>query len=248
MDALTDIALALDPALFAEYVTGYRLDPWQAEAMRSTADRMLFNCARQSGKSLIAALIALHTATYQPGSLSLLLSPTLRQSQELFRKVKDAFQAVAPGAPSEAESALRLELANGSRVVSLPGQERTVRGYSGVKLLVIDEAARVANDLYVSTRPMLAVSGGRLLALSTPFGARGWWFDAWRGGGDWERYEIDAWRCPRISPEFLAQERRDLGVWWYAQEYMCQFMDAESMAFRQADIEAAFGEVTTWDL
>jgi hypothetical protein len=80
------------------------------------------------------------------------------------------------------ESALRLELRNGSRIVSLPGDETTVRGYSGVRLLVVDEAARVPDDLYFSIRPMLAVSGGRLVCLSTPFGKRGFFYEAWTEG------------------------------------------------------------------
>lgn len=65
------------------------------------------------------------------------------------------------------------------RIISLPGSQDTVRGFSGVRLLIVDETARVANDLYPAVRPMLAVSSGRLLALSTPFGTRGWWYDAW---------------------------------------------------------------------
>jgi hypothetical protein len=72
------------------------------------------------------------------------------------------------------EPSLRLELENGSRIVSLPGKQDTVRGFSGVRLLVVDEAARVPGELYFAVRPMLAVSGGRLLALSTPFGTVRW--------------------------------------------------------------------------
>ena len=66
------------------------------------------------------------------------------------------------------ESTSGLGLGNGSRIVSLPGKEATIRGYSDVALLVIDEAARVDEDLYVAVRPMLAVSGGRLLAALNP--------------------------------------------------------------------------------
>ncbi|MCG8456864.1 MAG: hypothetical protein MI919_11335, partial [Holophagales bacterium] len=64
---------------------------------------------------------------------------------------------------------------------------------------------------------MLAVSSGRLLALSTPFGTRGWWYEAWRSDEPWERYEIPAAECPRISPEFLEEERRTMGEWWFRQ-------------------------------
>jgi hypothetical protein len=138
---------------------------------------------------------------------------------------------------------------SGSRIVARPGKEGTVRGFSGVDLLVIDEASRVHNDLYASVRPMLAVSGGRLLAHSTPFGTRGWWYDAWRSEHAWERYEVPATKCPRISPGFLEEARENLGAWWYAQEYLCRFLDAQTQAFTRKEVDAAFEEeVVPWDL
>src|SRR5205085_4763505 len=141
--------------------------------------------------------------------------------------------------PATARTARRLDLANGSRVLSLPGTERTVRGFSGVALLVIDEAARVADALYHAVRPMLAVSRGRLVALSTPYGKRGWFHDEWFGTGGWERVKITAEHCPRIPREFLAEERRALGERWYRQEYGCSFEDTIDAVFSYADIQAA---------
>src|SRR5205823_14964600 len=125
--------------------------------------------------------------------------------------------------PPEAESALQLELANGSRIVALPGQEGTIRAYSSVRLLVVDEASRVPDALYYAVRPMLAVSRGRLVALSTPFGRRGWFHEAWHGAEAWERVKVTAHECPRISPAFLAEERRVLGERWFRQEYLTGF-------------------------
>jgi hypothetical protein len=161
----------------------------------------------------VAGVLAVHTALYEPDSLILLLSPTLRQSQELFKKCLSLYRTADKPVSPESETALTLTLENGSRIVSLPGKEGTVRGYSGVRLLAIDEAARVPDDLYASVRPMLAVSGGRLVALSTPFGTRGWWYEAWRSEEPWERYRITAEECPRISSEFLSEERRNVGEW-----------------------------------
>ena len=37
---------------------------------------------------------------------------------------------------------------------------------------------------------MLAVSGGRLILMGTPFGRRGHFYSAWREGGDWNRVEV----------------------------------------------------------
>jgi hypothetical protein len=142
----------------------------------------------------------------------------------------------------KSESALQMELANGSRVVSLPGDEANVRCFSGVALLIIDEAARVSDALYYSVRPMLAVSQGRLVALSTPFGKRGWFHDEWFGNGSWERVQITAPECPRIAPAFLAEEQRALGERWFRQEYLCSFEDVVDCVFAYGDIQAALSD------
>jgi hypothetical protein len=217
-------------------------DPWQAGVLRSHAQRMLLLASRQAGKSSVAAALAVQTALLRPRSPVLLLSPSLRQSGELYRKIVDLFGALGRPMGVAAESALRLELSNGSRVVSLPGDEKNIRGFSGVALLIIDEAARVADSLYYSVRPMLAVSQGRLVALSTPFGKRGWFHDEWYSDGEWERVKITAEQCPRISPQFLAEERRALGERWFKQEYQCSFEETIDAVFSWADIQAAMSD------
>jgi hypothetical protein len=218
---------------------GMQPDAWQEKLLGSSAKRTLLLCSRQAGKSTAAGAVALHTALLQEQSLILLLSPSLRQSGELFRKVRELFQRLGRPLGVVAESALRLELANGSRIVSLPGDEGTIRGYSGVAVLIIDEAARVEDALYCAVRPMLAVSRGRLVALSTPFGKRGWFYEEWCGAGAWERIQVPAHDCPRILPDFLAEERQALGERWYRQEYECSFEETVGAVFSYDDIQAA---------
>lgn len=247
-----DLARALDPVALAKQALGWDCDDWQGQALRSNADRILLNCSRQAGKSTVGSVAAVHTALYEPGSLTLLLSPTERQSKELFGPVMTCYRALGRPVPPQAENQLSLELETGSRIVSLPGQEWSVRGFSSVRRLIIDEAARVPDDLYRTVRPMLAVSGGQILAMSTPFGRRGWFFREWQSDGPqdrWERYEIPATLCPRIQASFLEEERRAQGQWWFDQEYMCKFLDAQTSAFRQEDIDAAIdAEVEPWNL
>jgi hypothetical protein len=233
-----DIAIALDPCLLMEQI-GLHPDRWQEEFLRSSADRQLLLCTRQAGKSSAAAVLALHEALYNDNALVLLLSPSLRQSQELFRKLTQAYAVVARASPAVLENSLRLELPNGSRIVSLPGKEETVRGFSGATLIVIDEAARVPDELYYAVRPMLAVSSGRLICLSTPFGKRGFFYEEWTKGPRWNRFRVTADQCPRISPEFLDEERIALGPHWFAQEYMCEFADTTHQVFGHDLIMAA---------
>ena len=223
---------------------GVQPDSWQESVLRSQSLRQLLLCARQSGKSMVAAALALRVALLEAPALVLLLSPTLRQSSELFGdKVLRLYNALDRPVRALQRSALAMSLANGSRIISLPGDEKNVRGYSGVSLLVVDEAARVPDPLYLAIRPMLAVSQGRIVCLSTPFAKRGWFFEAWTGPESWERFRVTAQECPRISPEFLAEEQRALGPRWFAQEYLCSFEDSVGQVFSPTDIAAALSDI-----
>jgi hypothetical protein len=210
---------------------GLEPDPWQVEVLEAGHPRLLLNCCRQAGKSTAVAMLGLAEALFVPFTKVLLVSRSLRQASELFRIVTDFYQRL--GSPlRQRQTAEELQLANHSRVVCLPCKEETIRGYSHVSLLVLDEAARVPDALYRAVRLMLAVSEGRLVCLSTPYGKRGFYHDAWaRGGADWARIEVPAERVARIRPEFLAQERRALGASWFRQEYQCSFEALEGLVY-----------------
>jgi hypothetical protein len=235
------IVHALDCVAFAIDRLGFHPDPWQARLLRSPRKQIILNCSRQSGKSTTTAILALHTALYEPAALILLISPSLRQSKELFNKVIVFLRALAPVEVLDEDNKSSCTLANGSRIVSLPSDSKTVRGYSGPRLIIEDEASRVDDEVYGAIRPMLAVGRGKLVLMSTPAGKRGHFCEAWHGVGDgWERIKLLASECPRISLEFLEEEQRTLGPFVYQQEYECAFLDTTTSAFSTALIEAAF--------
>jgi len=238
----TDLALALDRVTFARAVGIERPDAWQENLLRSDSDRMLLNCCRQSGKSTTSAVLALHRALYHPGSLILCLAPSERQSKELFSKIAGFYGRLGRSVPSDSRRKLGMELDNGSRIEALPGSEKTIRGFSGAALLLVDEASRVEDGLYFAVRPMLAVSGGSLVMLTTPFGKRGVFFEEWRNGAGWERYEVPASECPRIPPSFLEEERRTLPRRVFRQEYECSFEETEDSVFSHEDVQAAISD------
>jgi hypothetical protein len=241
MNLSADIARCFDPALLAADC-GIIPDPWQSKLMRERPRRSLLLCSRQSGKSTVTALMALWTAIFEAPALVVLFSPSQRQSAELFRTVMQ-FQSKLEGAPKlNAESVLKAEMENGSRILALPGTEKTVRGYAKADLVVIDEAARVEDELIAAVRPMMATSegGGRLIALSTPAGKRGWFYDAWTGAENWARVRVTAEDCPRISKEFLAEELRELGKQRFTEEYGLEFLDPDESVFSTAIIDQAF--------
>ena len=230
--------LALDRVSFAQRA-GLEPDPWQRDLLESSSDRILLNCCRQSGKSTMTGIVALHRALYHPGSLVLCLAPALRQSQELFGKIAGFYRDLGRPVAPQGERKLSLELENGSRIITLPGSEKTIRGFSGAALLLVDEASRVDDGLYYAIRPMLAVSGGSLMMLSTPFGKRGAFFEEWTQGAGWERYRIPASECPRISEGFLEEERQSLPRRVYRQEYECSFEETDDQVFSFEDVAAA---------
>lgn len=244
---------ALDPVLFARSL-GFDPEPWQADFLLSTHPRIIMNCPRGAGKSILTALIAFHHALYTPNAFVLLFSRSERQSMELFRKILDFYKRHEPNVSPMAESAHRLELANGSRILSLPSSVETVMGYHDVTLLVIDEAALVRNELYTRARPMLNHERGRLFLLSTPFGQRGFFFNEWE---DWKKNPDTFWHgitvttdeCTHMTKKFLAEERQKLGERWYRAEYECSFEENIDATFRyQTIVDAVDSDLEMWDL
>jgi hypothetical protein len=139
------------------------------------------------------------------------------------------------------DNKLSCRFEGGSRIVALPGHEQTIRGFSAPRLVIEDEAARCEDEIYRAITPMLAVSNGRLVLMSTPAGRRGHFYQEWTSGGPgWLRISITADQCPRISPEFLQEEKASLGSWIFRQEYLCEFVQDQSSMFSADVIDRMF--------
>ncbi|MBK9167682.1 MAG: hypothetical protein IPM24_09485 [Bryobacterales bacterium] len=230
-----------DPVRFAERVLGFAPDAAQREILRNAESRTLLNACRQWGKTTTAAALAAHRlVTGAAESVTLILTPSARQSAEILRLVEDL--ALRAGAtPVGASTRLLLSGPGGARVVGLGASESSVRGAPRGSLLVIDEAARVSDAAYKAARPLVTAGGGSILALSTPFGPRGFFWREWtRGGSRWRRYRLPATACPRFSPEFLGEEREAVGDPWFRQEYLCEFTNLRGGLFPLEWIVRAF--------
>jgi len=229
--ASDDMAYSLDPVLWAREVLGYHPDPWQADLLKSRSRKIILNCSRQSGKSTTCAALGLHESIYRRPSFGLVIAPSQDQSAELMMKFDEFRGAVElPSDYLSTDTKLAVKFANGNRFVARPGSEKTARSFSAVTLLLEDEAARVSDALYNSVRPMLAVSNGRHILMSTPFGKQNHFFKIWDQERDiWQWFEIPAEQCPRITKEFLEEEKRTNP--WFEQEYHCVFMESEGAIF-----------------
>ena len=218
-------------------------DPWQLTMLDSTKARICLNIHRQGGKSTMSSLICLHKALFRPGSLSLIVAPALRQSQENFRKVKDFIELLPGGQCPDFDESTKLSLrfANGSRILSLPGgnEGKTIRGFSRPDVIVEDESAQCSDELYAALLPMMATNPGcKLILCSTPFGQRGHFYKIYNEGGpEWLKLRLTAPENPRISPGYLEEQRHSpMGPWYFAQEFLCEFVAGETQLISHESI------------
>jgi len=343
---------ASDPVVWARKLLGFAPDSVQAAILRSSASRLILCCTRQFGKSTITAIKALHHAWTRPESLVLIAAPTARQAGEWLRKTHLFLECLGIRSRTDGVNRLSLKLPNGSRLVGLPNVPGNIRGFSKASLVLIDEAAFVADELYHALNPMLAVSRGGLWLMSTPGAQSGFFYDEWsredsgalppcdpadpapnisapiafgRPAGDrppsveqppapepsvsrtpagdrpavvgrapwpaagppagpehsqfvelldrapgaslvllgpdgaptcvaapgspansgpfsWERYRITAEQCPRIPPEFLAEQRIRLGDAVFRREYQCEFVAAGTQIIDRTLLDSALDD------
>lgn len=215
-------------------------DDKQALVLAAHKNRGILNCTRQWGKSTVAAAKAVHHAMTTPESTVIVISPSERQSGELIRKIREFTLTANVVTKGDGMNALSLVFPNGARIVGLPSSESTVRGFSAVTLLLIDEASRVDDDLYQALRPMLATTDGSLWLMSTPWAKTGFFWEAWsKEDPAWERIRVPATECSRIRPAYLEEERREMGERVFRREFLCEFGDTNDSLFDRDLIEGA---------
>ena len=227
---------------FAEKTLGWMLEDKQRELLTCPSKRVILNCTRQWGKSWMAAVALLFHAVHHPNSLSIVAGPTLRQSAELLKKVKDLALRIGLSPQGDTINRQSIVLPNHSRIVAIPGNSSdSIRGFSGVTMLVIDEASMVKDEIYTAARPMLTQKNGAIWLLSTPKDSEGFFHREFtEGAEDWRRVVVPATECPRFTPEQLASEKATLGARKFAQEFLCEFVSTNDGMFNQEWFEDVF--------
>lgn len=216
-------------------------DEWQKKSLSQLITRRenaLILCSRGAGKSKMIAAAAYLEACL--GGFPLVISRSDRQAMKVFRYVLEYHQRLRLRR-SNRETMHELVLADdkhrqGGQVYALPCREDTIRGEHGVTLLIVDEAARVPDQVYGAVTAMTAVSKGRQALLTTPYGRRGFFYQEWDKGEGWVRHRHPWHECPRLSEEFIQTERRRHGQLWVRQEYLdCEegeeFLSVDSGVF-----------------
>jgi Terminase large subunit, T4likevirus-type, N-terminal len=216
---------------------GFTPEPWQADLLNSESTMNLILCSRQVGKSTAVAMKALWTALTQDNKTVIIIAPIEPQANELLRKVHTAYNRIGRPVPALREAVTTLEFVNRSRVIALPGKERSVHSYTA-DLLIVDEAARVPDEVFNAATPQLSASKGSLIALSTAFSKSGWFYKEWNEGLEYKRWSITAKECSWHTEKFLDAERRRMGQLWYQMMYMNIFGDDIAAVFMLDDIRA----------
>lgn len=246
------------PSIFAQERLELELDDLFTRYLDSTAEELLLLWSRQTGKTTGAAAKVCHKAVFYPETLCLIVSASQRQSSRLQHTVtrfihklhRKAEWKEIPGREAEIPedvgvpklvraSSLSLELDNGSEVISVPASPDTVRGYSP-NMIVVDEAAFTPDAVYHSIRPMRAATNAPLCVLSSAGAKRGFFYEAWTKEAHWEKIEIKATDCPRITRKFLDGEKAVLPEKVWHREYNNEFMDLEGAALDEETIQAMF--------
>ena len=237
-----------------EPATNYYPDPWQQDLIEGNYKRFILNCSRQSGKTHTTGAIGAFMALGRPGSLTLVISGQMdRQGRNAFLRVIHPIRLTKLRMAEDTRYTATLE--TGSHIAVLAADADTVRSYSAPDMIIVDEASRVPEDVFQAIEPMMSTNPDCIYALmSTPNGKQGTFYNTWVSNNDdniydwqgindgWHRVQV-SWRdCPRISEEWVEGQRVRWGGRYVAQEYECQFVEAEDQLFRNADIEAMFGD------
>lgn len=233
-DFLDSTLVALDPVeRFRRTIA--EPDPWQKEMLEARDDILAVLISRQCGKSTSTSVLAYDVIS--DGGFCLILAPAERQSKETLRKI-----TFARGQDRHSPALVRatqseVELINGGRAVCIPQSSDTVRGYSNVDLIVLEEAAFIDDDAINAILPSLA-EGGRVIAISTPGGKRdGFFFNMWQKG-DVRRIVARATTIPRMAKkvEFL---RRTLPEIRFRVEVELEWLTNGQSFISRAVIESA---------
>jgi cytochrome c-type biogenesis protein CcmE len=256
LEVETVVSIPTYPVEFAVSL-GIVPDEWQVEVLASEHPRKILCCGRQTGKSTVGAVLAVHKALTCAGSTVLVVAPGERQAKLLFSKAASLYRQAGYPLPAHSERRTGLELSNGSIIEALPAVKRTTRGYS-VDLLVVDEAAAVPDMDYHGILPALIATQGEQVLLSTPRGRRGFFHEIWHatprngyGGSDdgprngygdrddWQRVMVRSDEVGRIREEDLEVFRHTMPEQFFRQEFYCEWLDTEGSLFSYDDIEIA---------
>lgn len=209
------------------------LDPWQKEVLECDGNICL-RSGRQVGKSEVISRKAAQFAIKNKNKSVMVIASVERQAYLLFEKILAFMETFYPtyikkGKDKPTKQILRLR--NGSIIRCLPTAltGHGIRGYT-IDLLIADEAAFIPEMVWTAVTPMLAVTKGKMILLSTPHGKGGFYYNCYMRE-DFATWHVSSEDCPRRDDAFLASEKKRMSEVEYAQEYLGEFIDELTQFF-----------------
>jgi hypothetical protein len=204
-----------------------KLDDWQKQVL-ATKGNICLRSGRQVGKSTIISIKAGDYAVKNKKKKILIIASVERQAQLLHEKVLSYIMDKYPKAikkGKERPTKSKIHLVNGSVIYCLPTglSGHGIRGYT-IDLLIADEAAFIPEEVWTAVTPMLAVTKGDIILLSTPFGKGGYFYRCFNDKS-FSSFHVTSEECVRADKEFLKREKERLSKLEYAQEYLGEFVD-----------------------
>lgn len=203
------------------------LDSWQRKVM-DTRGNICVRSSRQAGKSTIISIKAAEYAANNSNKLIMVIAAVERQSYLLFEKILNYLygkykKQIKTGSFRPTKHLIQLK--NGSRIYALPAgtSGQGIRGYT-IDLLICDEAAYIGEDVFTAIIPALAVTKGDIWLLSTPKGKQGYFYSCFNDD-NYTKFHIRWEECPRISREFIEQQKKKMTRLQFEQEFGAEFLD-----------------------
>ena len=245
---------------FPAFARALGVDLWPHQVAAADADAFVtvIAAARRTGKTTLVELLAAWTCFRERDVRVVILSATQDASRRVTESIAGRLGSsrLTRGAVVD-DHATRIRLANGSEIVSLPASQRQVRGYGrGVKLLVIDEAGFVTDELWRAAHYIALderANGSRILLTGTPWGgAEAFFRQAFVAGRDGDpdhsahhwTYEVN----PLLDRAYLERQRGRVSPAEYAAEVLGEWSDAAGALFPRDLLDAHTADVELPDL
>ncbi len=172
-----------DIGYFSKAVLNIKLWSHQLEFLTCSKKIVVIASARQIGKSTACAVKAIHTA-FSKKSKVLVVSPSLRQSGLMFATIRQMIgESFYLRASLIDDTKTYIKLSNGSELWCLPDSPAQIRGFSGVSVVIIDEANFCSQELLRAVQySLLTVKDSQLFMISSPWATEHWFYRYYQDG------------------------------------------------------------------
>jgi phage FluMu gp28-like protein len=229
--------LVNEPSYFVEKIIGVEPFDYQKDFMDEDSRKKLFVAGRQVGKSRTCAWLALHKAITTSNSMVLLTAKSQRQASELFNQVKKELGNAEEnnqitedefGVSRDTRTEINFDNRSRIKVVPIGRDGENVRTYTA-DMIIVDEAAFINEEIFQQVlSPMLAVTDGDFIIISTPYGKQGFFWNKWSKENNWFTKQVPSWENPKIGANYIEEQREQLTSIQFKQEVRGEFDSNEN--------------------